>query len=340
MPKYYSTATFVKSLILLLLIVESVTIYLIRNIVPRFITEALAGCMAFTWALAVAFTRGRSTRRFMQSGVMFDILCCSFTIAWGGILCHIGPMETLKVTLAIPGMLLILLGAVVFVYSVPVFFHGQVNFRKSLFGQHFSKIFGDVEKPDSKACVRDGKLLATACCDINTYTWDIAGIVKEAGLEDLLLNSKANQSVLHASATRLLVQRRPPAYRVPQGFFDGVPPNRSHSSARNYPYSSASPGTTRLSCLFHRNRNPSSAHATSPSSPFDWARNILKRRRQRGEGIAFQGSGPAVVEVPYAKGKRRNTCAREKRRTLFPPKIPTASSSRPPKLNATQSSVN
>ncbi|KAG1875997.1 hypothetical protein C8R48DRAFT_768841 [Suillus tomentosus] len=30
----------------------------------------------------------------------------------------------------------------------------------------------------------DGKLLATACCNTNTYTRDVAGIVKEAGLDD------------------------------------------------------------------------------------------------------------------------------------------------------------
>ncbi|KAG1868114.1 hypothetical protein C8R48DRAFT_771816 [Suillus tomentosus] len=39
----------------------------------------------------------------------------------------------------------------------------------------------------------------------------------------------------------------------------------------------------------------------SLSSPLDWARN-LTRRRQRGEGIGFQGPSLAVVEVPYAQG--------------------------------------
>ncbi|KAG2054603.1 WD40 repeat-like protein [Suillus hirtellus] len=76
----------------------------------------------------------------------------------------------------------------------------------------------------------DGKLLATGCRDKNAYTWDVVAIVKEVGLDDLLSDSKANESALHASATQPLIQRRPrpPAYQVPQGFFDRVPPNRSH----------------------------------------------------------------------------------------------------------------
>jgi hypothetical protein len=68
------------------------------------------------------------------------------------------------------------------------------------------------------------------------------------------------------------------------------------------PQRSAVPGSTLLSRLFHR--NPYDVHETSPSSPLDWARNLLKRHRQNGEGIELQGCKPAVVEVPYAKGKR------------------------------------
>lgn len=36
----------------------------------------------------------------------------------------------------------------------------------------------------------DGKLLATGCWDENAYTWDVTVIVKEAGLKDLLSDSK------------------------------------------------------------------------------------------------------------------------------------------------------
>ncbi|KAG2745391.1 hypothetical protein P692DRAFT_20877631 [Suillus brevipes Sb2] len=85
------------------------------------------------------------------------------------------------------------------------------------------------------------------------------------------------------------------------------------------PRSSALPGSTFLSHLFHR--NPSDAYDT-----------------QSGEQIELQGRSPAVVEVPHAKGKRRNTCAREKRKRLLLLKNPIADSSQPPKPNATQQS--
>ncbi|KAG2054608.1 WD40 repeat-like protein [Suillus hirtellus] len=56
----------------------------------------------------------------------------------------------------------------------------------------------------------DGKLLTTGCQDTNTYAWDVAAIVKGA------------------SVTRSPVQQCPPTHQIPQGFFDGVPPDRSH----------------------------------------------------------------------------------------------------------------
>jgi WD40 repeat protein len=34
----------------------------------------------------------------------------------------------------------------------------------------------------------DGKLLATGCNDGDAYTWDISAIVREAGLDELVLN--------------------------------------------------------------------------------------------------------------------------------------------------------
>ncbi|KAG2050531.1 WD40 repeat-like protein [Suillus hirtellus] len=148
----------------------------------------------------------------------------------------------------------------------------------------------------------DGKLLATGCADRNAYTWDVVAIVTKAGLDDLLLNSKA---ILDTSATQPPVQRSPPGHRPPQDFFDGVLPNRSYSSARRRSHSSASPGSTLLGRLFHHDHSPSSRRYTPLSSPLDWARNILKQRKQ---------TSPAVVEVPCAPGLRRNACAREKRK--------------------------
>ncbi|KAG2739657.1 WD40 repeat-like protein [Suillus brevipes Sb2] len=177
-----------------------------------------------------------------------------------------------------------------------------------------------------------GKQLATGCEDKNAYIWDVAAILREAGLDDLLSDPKAKKSALQVNATHPPIQVRPPVNRVPQGFFDGVPP--SHSSARSRV--STPPGTTFIGRLF--GRSSSDAQDTSPSSPLDWVRNLQKQHRQSGEGIELQGRSPAAVEVPYAKGKRRNACAREKRKRLLPLKNPTAGSSQPPKLNVVKPS--
>ncbi|KIK31412.1 hypothetical protein CY34DRAFT_19953, partial [Suillus luteus UH-Slu-Lm8-n1] len=134
---------------------------------------------------------------------------------------------------------------------------------------------------------------------------------------------QAKKSILHINATRPPIQVHPPVNRVPQGFFDGV--SSSHLSAQSHTHSSALSSSTLLERLFHR------SHDTSPSSPLDWARNFLTRHGQSGEGTELQGRGSAVVEVPYAKGKRRNACAREKRKRLLPLKNPASGSSQPPK---------
>jgi hypothetical protein len=183
-----------------------------------------------------------------------------------------------------------------------------------------------------------GKLLATGCNDKIAYLWDVGAIIKEAGLDELLSHSKANKSALHADATRPPVQRHPPAGQVPHGFFDGVSP--VHSSAQGRSHSSEPQRSTLLRRLFHRYHSSSSAHDTSLSTPIDWARNLSRPRRQSSEGIELQGRSPSVVEVPCAKGKRRNACAREKRKKLIlPSKNSVASSSQPPKPNVTQLSL-
>ncbi|KAG2743806.1 hypothetical protein P692DRAFT_20745066, partial [Suillus brevipes Sb2] len=135
---------------------------------------------------------------------------------------------------------------------------------------------------------------------------------------------QAKKSTLHFNVTRPPIQVHPPVNRVPQGFFDA---DQSYSSARHRSRSSAPSGSTFLGRLFAR--SPSNTRDTSPS--LDWGRNILKRHRQSGEGIELQERRPAVVKVPYAKGKRRNACAREKRKRPLPWQNATASSSRPPK---------
>jgi len=153
----------------------------------------------------------------------------------------------------------------------------------------------------------DGKRLVTGCWDKNAYSWDVAVIVREAGLDDLLSDSKANKLALHSDATRRL-----PDHRIPRDFFDRVPSDGSRFSAQNHPRSSESQGSTLLHRLFHH--SPSNAYDTSPSSPLKWVQALLKRREQSSEDTELQGRSQ-VVEVPYAKGKRRNACAREKRKT-------------------------
>lgn len=47
----------------------------------------------------------------------------------------------------------------------------------------------------------DVKILVTGCEDNNAYRWDVAAIVKEAGINDLLLGQNADKLALLANAT-------------------------------------------------------------------------------------------------------------------------------------------
>jgi hypothetical protein len=76
----------------------------------------------------------------------------------------------------------------------------------------------------------------------------------------------------------------------------------SQLSAQSRPHSSALSGSTLLERLFRR--SPSNTHDTSPSSSLDWAHNLLTWRGQSGKVTELGGCTPAVMEVPYAKGKR------------------------------------
>ncbi|KIK39018.1 hypothetical protein CY34DRAFT_808783 [Suillus luteus UH-Slu-Lm8-n1] len=198
-------------------------------------------------------------------------------------------------------------------------------------GRPISSPIQHAEQVNCVAFSAGGKRLATGCFDKNAYIWDVAAILTEAGLDDLL-DSKAKESALHVDATRRPIQPRPPAYRAPQGFFGA---DHSHFFAQGHTHSSALPASTFIGRLLYH--NPSDVHVTSPSSPLDWARNLLKSRRQSGEQIELQGRSPAVL-VPYAKGKRRNASARERRKRPSPWQNSAASSSRPPKPSATQQS--
>ncbi|KAG1905058.1 quinon protein alcohol dehydrogenase-like superfamily [Suillus fuscotomentosus] len=170
----------------------------------------------------------------------------------------------------------------------------------------------------------DGKLLATGCDDNNAYTWDVSGILKEAGLSELLLD----KPVLAADATPRPV-RQPiivPQRRVPHGFFDDLPDRAQHASH---------PSTLRdrLFSLFYTDVHDTS----SRPRPFHWVR---LSGRPTGEDIELCERASGVVNVPYAKGKRRNASARE-RRMKIPPLKPGNSAARaslPPNSNTTQHS--
>ena len=48
-----------------------------------------------------------------------------------------------------------------------------------------------LQHPEVVRCVSfstDGKLLATGCDDYNAYTWDVSEMIKEAGLNELLVS--------------------------------------------------------------------------------------------------------------------------------------------------------
>ncbi|KAG2051597.1 WD40 repeat-like protein [Suillus hirtellus] len=186
----------------------------------------------------------------------------------------------------------------------------------------------------------DGKLLATGCGDANAYTWDVFAIVKEAGLDELLLDQR-DKSILPADATRRPI-RQPIIVRIPQGFFDDSP-DRAHVSARHslHPRSWASHANTlsvRFSSLFHPMHSDAQDTSSRPR-PFHWVRNRLSGR-QGGEIIELRARPSAVVDVPYAKGKRRNACARERRMKIIPlkPGNPATTTSRPPNNGTTQHS--
>jgi WD40 repeat protein len=58
-------------------------------------------------------------------------------------------------------------------------------------GQPISS-FLQAESVHSVSFSQDGKLLATSCHDKNAYSWDVAQIVREAGFDELLSDSKVS----------------------------------------------------------------------------------------------------------------------------------------------------
>ncbi|KIK45762.1 hypothetical protein CY34DRAFT_801228 [Suillus luteus UH-Slu-Lm8-n1] len=153
---------------------------------------------------------------------------------------------------------------------------------------------------DSTALSRNGKVLVTACRNNNAYSWDVHAILKEAGLEDLLLigtnvapkdrlkekatdesgiqrtprSSLDNKSFLDADATQCPGQCGG-VDELPQAFFAGMAADvdvRNQyfdclSSMDAHPHSSVNALLARLSSLLHcfRSDNGESTELPQPS---------------------------------------------------------------------------
>ncbi|KAG1807409.1 WD40-repeat-containing domain protein [Suillus variegatus] len=163
----------------------------------------------------------------------------------------------------------------------------------------------------------DGKLLSTSCEDSHIYIWDVSAILKEAGISGPAPKLKG-------------------APRIPPGFFDdalreanlGIRPSQSHGP-HDHPVPVPRQGTlSRFHSFWRRSKSHGeTGHHTRPRShPLSWTRNLVSGILRRRDGSDME---LREVEVPYTAGKPRNYHARNK---------PTASSSRPPKIHATQSS--
>lgn len=96
--------------------------------------------------------------------------------------------------------------------------------------------------------------------------------------------------------------------RIPQGFFDDTL-NPAHFSTRHHLHSLLPPShgsTLRIRFLSSFRTIHRDVHDTpSRPRPFQWVRNRLSSSVD----IELPGRLSAVVDVPYAKGKRRNACA-------------------------------
>ncbi|KAG2757700.1 WD40 repeat-like protein [Suillus brevipes Sb2] len=68
-----------------------------------------------------------------------------------------------------------------------------------------------------------GKRLATGCDDEHAYIWDVAAILREAGLEDLLLDPKAKKSALHVCDSFVKRYHRVQTYTLGQCYAPSDP---------------------------------------------------------------------------------------------------------------------
>jgi WD40 repeat protein len=95
----------------------------------------------------------------------------------------------------------------------------------------------------------DGKLLATGCDDFNAYTWDVSAILKQAGLDDLLLD-KPDESLLvvretfiHQQSFKLIHSRLM--------LHDALPNASQSRSPLGYPEAFSTTYLIVLTCVVH-----------------------------------------------------------------------------------------
>ncbi|KAG1893945.1 uncharacterized protein F5891DRAFT_1064193 [Suillus fuscotomentosus] len=163
----------------------------------------------------------------------------------------------------------------------------------------------------------DGKFLITGCMDRHIYMWDVSAILEEAGLPCPAPKMKG-------------------APRIPPGFFDDALREanlRIRLSQSHGPHDHPIPvprqrTLSRFHSFWRRSKSHGqTGHHTRPwSHPLSWTRNLVSGILRRRDGSDTE---LREVEVPYTAGTQGNYHARKK---------PTASSSRPPKIHATQSS--
>jgi hypothetical protein len=179
----------------------------------------------------------------------------------------------------------------------------------------------------------DGKLLATGCDDHNAYIWDVSAILKEAGLDDLLLGQRDKPlPVVPADATPppVLQPTLQPIIESPQvshGFLEDIP-NSVHSSAEIRPQPPSHPShRSTLRSRFLSLLRPIHPDAHNTSSRTCWIRNRLSGK-PNGADVELHERYPAIVDIPYYGVERPRPIR----------KNPAASSSRPPNSTITQQS--
>ncbi|KAG2033213.1 hypothetical protein BDR03DRAFT_967968 [Suillus americanus] len=159
----------------------------------------------------------------------------------------------------------------------------------------------------SAALSPDGKVLVTGCQNKNAYIWDVHAILKEYGLEGLLLpipNVPTRKPLMNSNATP-----RPPtqARRIPQDFFDGVQHGTQSSAARGT--HSHSPAQhlrstfasllDRLSSLFRQSHSDTDG---------------VLELQQRSRWSIFSHRGPRIVEAPTVQDRKALFVARQPER--------------------------